>query len=513
MSWDSRADRRLQWGLFFACTMLFAWVGVREAFNGLLSDSYVYLAAATALREDTGLLAHIVATYPFPPLFPLVLALTGSGSAAPARTYVVGALLLAGVVVLLLRWLRAEGVPTGAACVTAIAFALLPQSLQTAMGVLSEPLFMLCLFAAMLSLPSRATPPRRHARAWLAAASLVAAASLTRSVGIAAIAAFVAHWLFTGGWRATRSAPLVAGLPFVAWTLAKKLAQFDDYSLGTLLEREPWRMALVNIDAWQVYAVKAVDPLMRPWSTDLLAGIGVLAAVVWLYRLLRGRFDALFVAAYLAIMIVWPYPHHAARFLHVLLPFALGYCTCGLAALLARLHAPGPIRHSVPALAPAVVIVLAASGTGAMLSALWRHRAEPIAASLRAPAWYQSAPSAALRSERFAQRIIEFQQRELVRVPPNACVASVIPQQVLVFGPRRGLDLMQLRARGQMLESALASCPYVLMIAARPYPPVSGVGSLYPFEQIRERMEVLAFERDRPDDPDSALLAMLVKMP
>lgn len=507
-----RAHWPLQLAVFLASAICFAWVGARDAFNGLLSDSYVYLAAATALRQDSGLLEHIVASYPFPPLFPTLLALAGAGSDAPARTYVVGALLLAGVVVACLRWLLREGVPPGAALLTALAFALLPASLQTAMGVLSEPLYMLCVFGAMLALPTRATPPRRLAVAWWVAAFFVAAASLTRSVGIAAIAAFVVHWGFARGFRVARLAPLLAVLPFVAWEAYKRLGHHGAYALDVLGARDPLRMALLNLDAWRLYAVKGVDVSMSVFGTRVLAVLGVLAALVWLQRLLRGRFDAWYVAAYLAVMAAWPHPHHAARFLYVLWPLAIGYCAWGVAALLSRLAAPTPLARLLPAVAAVLVLYLAVPGTTAILTQLWRHRADPIAVDMRAPSWHQSRAVAAQRSAAFSARLVAFQRRALAQIPADACVASIIPQQVLVYGPRRGVDLAQVQARGHTLDEALASCPYVLMIAARPYPPLGGVGSLHPLDQIRERMEVLDLERERPEDPASALLAMLAKV-
>jgi hypothetical protein len=36
---------------------------------------------------------------------------------------------------------------------------------------------------------------------------------------------------------------------------------------------------------------------------------------------------------------------------------------------------------------------------------------------------------------------------------------------------------------------------------------------MFPFHEIASRMEVVDFERDRPADPDSPLLAMLARMP
>ncbi|MGE3772483.1 MAG: hypothetical protein AB7I32_06120 [Gammaproteobacteria bacterium] len=499
--------------LLFACSFaLFAWLAVRPEFNGLLSDSYVYLAAAEALGRDGALLEHIVATYPFPPLFPLALGAIGGGSAAPARSYLFGAALLAGVTVLLLRWLRAEGVPLLGAGLAALAFVALPLTLQIAMGILSEPLFMAFVFGAMRALPTRGTAGRERARRYGLAALCVAAASLTRSVGVAAIAAFVLHWTWHRGWRATRSAPLVAALPFGLWTLLKALCGWDDYAVGTLTERDPLRLFHANLDAWQAFVVQGVDSMSRPHTRIVLALLGAVAALVWLLRLARGRFDACYVAIYLAIMAVWPYPHHAARFLFVLLPLALGYAVLGVTRLVARLDTGSGLARGAAALVPIAVLLLALPSTLTLLGALWREPDPTLATAMRAPSWYQSSRSAALASARFGRRLVDFQRATLAQLPAEACVASVIPQQVLVYGARRGVDLTQVAARGRTLEETFAACPYVLMIAARPYPPVAGIGSLFPLETIRSRMEVIAVERDRPEDPGSALVAMLARV-
>lgn len=507
---DDKTTRRWQrlgaCTLFIGCAALYAWTGMRPEFNGLLSDSYVYLAAAAALGHDPSLLAHIAAVYPFPPLFPLSLGLAGGGSSSPAQSYLFGAVVLAGVVVLFLRWLRAEGVAPVPAALAALVFAMLPASLQTAMGILSEPLFMLCVTGAMLAL-SRDAP-----RGWWLAALLVAAASLTRSVGVAAIAAFVVHWGIRRGWRRARAAPLLAAAPFVLWTLGKQWLGWNDYTVGAVAQYDAFALLAANAEAWRVYAVKGVDLLMRQHTAVVLAVLGAIALATWAMRLRRGRFDALYVGAYLAIMAIWPYPHHAGRFLYVLLPIALAYAVFGAQSLSRRWPTLPAVQAAVAALVPLGVLAVALPSTTTMLAGLWRHPDPPLASAMRAPSWYEAAPSAALRSARFEQRLVEFQRRALPLLPSAACVASVIPQQVLTYGARRGVDLTQVRARGRTLEETFAECPYVLMIAARPYPPVKGVGSLFPLEVIRDRLEVIALERDRPDDPGSALVAMLARV-
>ncbi len=491
---------------------LFAWIGVRPAFNGLLSDSYVYLAAAEALGHDRALLAHIVANYPFPPLFPFALGVVGGGSAAPERSYLFGAAVLAGLMLCLARWLRAEGVPALAAAFAAVAFALLPLTLQIAMGILSEPLYMVLVFGAMFALPARGAASRDTGHAYVLSALCVAAASMTRSVGIAAVAAFALVWALQRGWRFSRLAPLVAVLPFALWSLVKTLYGWHDYAIGRLGSDAPLRLVAANVEAWRVYAVQSVDLAMRSHTRLVLALLSAIAALVWLARLVRGRFDAIYVAAYLAIMVVWPYPHHALRFLFALLPFAFGYAMFGVTHALVRAAPRAGGRRWMAMLVPLVVLLLAAPSSVGVIHGLARVQDPSLATAMRAPSWYQVSRTVALGSERFGRRLVEFQRATLGRLPPDACVASVIPQQVLVYGPRRGVDLTQAAARGRTLDQTFAECPYVLMIAARPYPPVAGIGSLFPLDQIRNRIDVIAIERDRPSDPDSALVAMLAKV-
>ncbi len=495
--------------LFIGCALLFAWVSVRPEFNGLLSDSYVYLAAAEALSPGAGhnpaLLRHLLEAYPFPPLFPALLGLLGGGSSAPAASYAIGALLLAAACVAFRHWLRRAGAPRLAATLACVAFACLPLTLQVAMGVLSEPLFMLLIFGTASLLCAQPVTARR----WLQAATLVALATLTRSVGVAAAGALLLCWVSARGWRVSWSAPLVAVVPPAAWALFRHLGGYDDYALASVAGRGPWQLLRINADAWRQYAVQAVDLALRPHTVIVLTAFGVVAALVFALRLLQGRFDAWYCAGYLAILMLWPHPHHAARFFFVVAPFALAYVLLGVCALTARRRTT---PRAVAAVVPVLLLLLALPSTATMLTGLWQHRAEPMVTAMRGPAWYQSRRSQAAISMDFARRLAAFQAAHLPLVPAGACVASIVPQQVLVYGPRSGIDLTQIEARGQTLAQALSRCPYVLMVAARPYPPLKGIGALYPFEHIRAQMDVLAFERDRPDDPDSPLIVMLAKV-
>ncbi len=495
--------------LFAVVVLLFLLAGVRGRYNGLLADSYVYLAAAEQFGRlwsaDTGLLRHSFAAYPFPPLFPLLLGLAGGGLDNPPWTFGVCALVLAAAVVLFLRWLCAVGVPPAIAVATALGFALLPVSLRTAMGVLSEPPFMALLLGAALLLASR----RPSATQWYVAALLVGLSPLVRTVGVIGVAAFVACWSLRGAWRFSPWAAAVALLPALAWRGLKALLALDGYPLAQVFERDVPAQLVANLRALSHHGLRAVDALGREPSAWLLAAVAVVAATALVRRALRAEFDALLVLGYLPVLLLWPYPDHAARLLYVVMPFVLGHAVLGTMAVGRRLA--GPRAAWTGGVLPALLFVMLLPGSGALLRDLWTHRAGDEALLPRAPASHV-AGRGALRAARFEARLDAFMQRHLREVPQVACVASIVPQRVLLYGARRGVDLANVVARGGSLDAALADCPYVLMVAALPFPRVPGIDGMYPFRQVSARMEVIAFERDVQDDPQSPLVAMLARV-
>ena len=501
--------RAVDLALLAAAALLFGLAGVRERYNGLLADSYVYLAAAEQFGRftaaDTGLLRHVFEAYPFPPLFPLLLGLAGGGADNPPWTYGVCAAILAGVVLLCMRWLRAVGVPLVVALATALAFALLPVSLRMAMGVLSEPLFMAMLLGAALMLAAR----RPSAAGWYVAALLVGLSPLVRTVGILAVASFLACWTFRRAWRLSPLAPLVALLPALVWRGAKAVMGLDGYALARVFERDVAAQAVENLRALAHHTLFAVDALGRDSSAWLLLAVGLVASPVLLRRALSAEFDALLVLAYLPVLLLWPYPDHAARLLYVVVPFLLGHALLGLMALAGR--PCGARRAWAGGVLPVLLFALALSSGGQLLHELWTHRSGDAALFVRSPAG-AIAGRGAQRAARFEARLDAFMQRHLREVPPDACVASIVPQRVLLYGARRGVDLANVVAAGGALDAVFADCPYLLMIAALPFPRVSGLDGMFPFRLVSSRMEVIAFERDAPDDASSPVLAMLSRV-
>jgi len=379
-------------------------------------------------------------------------------------------------------------------------------SLHTAMGVLSEPPFMALLLGAALVLAPRGP----SATGWYVAALLVGLSPLVRTVGVVAVIAFLACWTLRRAWRLSPYAPLPALLPLLAWRGVKAHMALDGYPLARVFDRDMQAQLAENLRALAYHGLRSVDALGRDASAWLLAAIALVALAVLVRRTLRAEFDALLVLAYLPVLLLWPYPDHAARLLYVVMPFFMAHALLGVMALATRFA--GPRRAWGGGVLPALLLMMALPGSGPLLRDLWAHRAGEEALLLRAPASLVAGRGASWRASRFEARLDAFMQRHLHEVPPDACVASIVPQRVLLYGARRGVDLANVAAAGESLDAALADCPYVLMVAALPFPRVRGIDGMYPFGQVSSRMEVIAFERDVRDDPKSPLLAMLSRV-
>src|SRR4029077_19291978 len=126
----------------------------------------------------------------FPPLFPLILAVTGAYAHLEAAHAIVAAFAVAALV-LFYRYatLRLASVP--AALGVAALFVLTPAAWMHIHGILSEPLFLTASLGALLFHERYLVDKPACDREWLVFGLLVALACLARLVGVALVAALL----------------------------------------------------------------------------------------------------------------------------------------------------------------------------------------------------------------------------------------------------------------------------------------------------------------------------------
>jgi hypothetical protein len=327
---------------------------------GEYHDDAIYLATAKALADGEGYrLAHLPGAPPqtkYPPLYPALLALLWKwGPDFPANlplfkglSWLCGATALTLAYLFLVRFGYASRR-------TALAATLLTGTgslfLVFTMVTMAELLFATLTVVALWRVEMAVRRPSSKKQAF-ADGVLLGLPYLCRSVGIVFVpAGLFVLWRARRALRWTLAGSMAAMLPWVAWTTTSWMTWGKDPVQGYYTDYFGWwislgmpslaRIVLCNV-LWTVLGVSLCTEglsLLLQWLssiawTALFTAVGLLVLRELGLLLYRGRALAVFVIAYLLLLLVWPWPPQ--RFLVPLLPL--------LSALLLR----SLVRLSLP---------------------------------------------------------------------------------------------------------------------------------------------------------------------
>lgn len=387
----------------------------------------------------------------FPPLFPVLLALTGG-----AWNFLVAHLLVAACAVAALGFvyaygaLRLDGPAAGLGL--AVVVVLLPTFWISSLGILSEPLF-LAVTLATLVVHERADPART--RDALVLGALLAAAWLTRVAGIALVAAYAAHVAIRAIARRRRpdNGELIALIVPVAAELAwlalrpKLVAPGYGEDLGTFVEfwtQHPAYTAELSSkvlgDGWvSSFTADAWEPMSIKIVLGTVAALG-LAGVA--RGVMRNRLDSWYTLGGLAILFLWVFDEdNQRRLLYPLVPLVLCHAAESLAAAAGRLKAAKAKRMALLTGAALVAIVCAPAIALVAKKSTNRAPLYPDSEySLSSMTLYYTAVNLEVANSRGAREAAVLTGLEAVgRVtPPDAKVMWVRPEYVAVLGRRTG---------------------------------------------------------------------------
>lgn len=313
-----------------------------DGFSTFSNDAASYVLLAAKWSPYFSPTQAELLTWPivsFPPGFPALLAITGASESLWASHLVVSMCMLASILVFGI-YAASQTNRLLAASVTVIV-CLLPGVITNSLGILSENLFLLLSLAALVLYSYVRAEPRTS---WVWCAGLfvlLAATLLTRTIGIALVFAFVIAGLFDRQLdRRSRSYVLLAATgAAVAW-LTLEIGQPEQHELdyASFLLRQVDRaggglwgalvyvletvgrnfMALLN--AWSRY-ISLNDETF--WSFALTYILFAIAMIATGLRAARLKIDAVYIAGYLAIILIWPAVPQMLRFLHPIVPFLL----------------------------------------------------------------------------------------------------------------------------------------------------------------------------------------------
>ena len=322
-----------------AMVALAGWAYIFPAFGndfpGANSDSSLYLVMADNLRDGAPIrvapsLSNAIQK--FPPLYPGLLAAVGAGSASITMAHLVSRLVFVLGLVAAAFWASRQ-VDIQSAIAIAIAVALSPSALHIGNQILSEGLYL------TLSLGALALAPRcRTHMHWVLLGLLASLAVLTREIGFALVIA-----ISVGGFRVDPRFGILfvaaALTPVGMWKALEAATYVTDWSYVdrfAAIERLP-EIVLANVAA-------ILKNSGQVFSSSLSSLVGLLLfaimSPVWVAEARRWAPGALYLAIYLGVLLLWPFPDQMGRFLVPILPIMLFYFARGSAAVLDRV-APG----------------------------------------------------------------------------------------------------------------------------------------------------------------------------
>jgi len=328
---------------------------------GVFYDDAQYLVLAKSLATGHGYRFLNLPDAPFathfPPGYPAFLAVLWW--IAPAFPESVALFKFANAVLLAIVGLfayrfawRTIGVSPWLAAAAAVAGTVTIPSLVLSSAIMSEPLF-LALLLPMLAWAERETQPPTHAptsgdvRTALVIGVAIGGIALVRTHGIALAAAVVATYLARARRREAIACAVATGIvlaPWMVWVAAHNdslpplvRGAYGSYFawLATGLRVAGMRLIAVtipdNVATIATSIVRSIVPDIH-WSLDLLAGcvFTVSSAIAVTTCWARARVMILFVAFYLAIVIVWPFS--PLRFVWGIWPLLMLLPAAGIAA-------------------------------------------------------------------------------------------------------------------------------------------------------------------------------------
>jgi hypothetical protein len=472
------------------------WIAAYDYSVTTFTDSMDYLFMADYYRyvfygDIVDHAVHYYRVTRFPPLFPLILGAFGAGSENTQLATVVSSGIAVLAALSVFGWVRIEFDSPWTAALIALATVLFPYYFLISLSPVSEPLGLLLTATAFALLAGAGKPPGTRL---LAAALIVGIAPIARTALIPACLAFVI-WLWI-----LRPAPrlrllLLSGLsllPIAAWTAYRGTMPADNYAsyltaaqfaeAGMSWPASLWRQPAQLLASFRAAWGDVPNPLM-PFSA---AAIAFLAMTGTLIRIRQNRLDAWFLSGYVALILIWPFPHELSRFVAAVFPFLL------VSALTAARFFCDRLRLHRAFAGFLLVSLTVSAGLPTVLR--YAHRASlPVAQELlgekREPVFFDTPTddAALLSIETYARgRLLLVQSAG--HIPEGECMYALPYQLGMLYSERLVLPYPRnLDADSPQTRSRLAACDYFYIgafsAAQGGIPPYYPLGALGPWTE------------------------------
>lgn len=503
---------------FLSLTVLYYALGWSHELSGAGGDNAGYLLAAqyfSPYQPASPILIEYSKQIIYPPLFPWMLALAGGGESTLVAHLVVMTFLLLAVLVLYF-WLRHESLSVWQSAAISLIFALMPTTYLLSLDIWTEDPY---TFFSLLAILGVCLATRKDLPKWLwLAAFAVACATLIRT---AALSILLAFWFFLAVRRPKNYLYLMAvsALPFVLWTIISASTQvgLSGYThswlkvylttpLLTILSHQLHTGSLALYYAWQFGWLGGSQP---PVLVFVVTAFGAICLAGWLYRLRYLKFDAIYVAIYLAMVFAWPNPE-PLRYFYVVTPVLLAQgflLVVGLSQSGLRMGNPAMVQAVL-----AAILMLTLMPSFVINSRYFLQEVPPeISAGKHIAEWFDDNRKIAVFSAYFHARLISHLKEINALIPENECVYAIKPTLVTFYARRSSYGPPKIDVSDQEFWRGMEKCRYAYFLPFES--PSYGGESFYPLSRLGQRAKIISMKKIEPNDnlPPVGMLAEIIK--
>ncbi len=505
-------------GLLLVTVGFYYWISWSPELPTLGGDhAYLLLMAdwlSPLANSGNGFLPPPVIWSYAPPLYPLLLGLAGGTSTHIELAHAITITFLVPALIWCVLWARREIGGSAPALALVVIFSLLPVSFFQSFGILTENLYLLLsLLAIWLVGKENVSLTRLYV-----VAVVVGLAAFTRMVGITLILAFAVYVFLRHRERWIRLSFLSAA-PLLSWiTLKSSLEDQTGYLwiLARILDTQSpgsflWtQIATQTQGLWAGWIISFDhDPSLN--TVIVGSAIGLICLAGTIHRAYLGKFDAIYLVFYLALLLVWPFAQASdtSRFLFVVLPILL-------------LHGLKFVQHVTQRFSPQIfvtsawafflAIALIVFPADSLIYQRFRMGAEAGNRQYANSVYWYWGRNTEHDLNRNRMKINGYKQlvsswRRLGDViPKDECVYSVDSTWLMLYAKRRSYYPPMAAAKDRFLSEASA-CRYfyVASYTRGPYE------LFYPRNFLAEGQVILI---DRMDEPTNhPVIGMLIKLP
>ncbi|MCR4297329.1 MAG: hypothetical protein NUV75_01050 [Gallionella sp.] len=498
---------------FLAVAIFYYWMNWSAELPILGGDHAVYLLTADHMSpfSDRGYgVTRAAMSYSyFPPLYPLILGITGGTSAHVEIAHAVTVTFLIIALAWYFVWARHEIQSSYQAFFLTVVFALLPTTFFQSFGILSENLYLSLTLIAIWLLTKPDAPLSRL----YAASVVIGLAVITRTIGVALVVAFAIH-LFL--YRRDQWARLVfvSLLPFISWNVLKSLLGYTGgylWILTRVLETTPLYELLLKKLVHESHGlwvgwITSIDHTPTLMALIVGSAIGIICLAGTVHRAYRRKFDGIYLILYFVVLLLWPSSPDARRFLYPVLPILLLHGLDLTSYLMQRFS---PIKSAIYGYTYLFIITLITfPAAGLIFHRLAMSADDENKEYANSLYWYsgQDLNRARLKIKAYKKLTLSWQRISEV-VPEGECVYNVDPTWLMLYANIPSYSTPQASTKDQFFKAA-KDCRY-FYVASYTRPPYQ---LFYPSDYIMGEGKIVFIDRmaGLAGDP---VLGMLVEMP